>query len=582
MNLEEALRHLGATRVIWIDDHFEDTPEQLGRMLAANLEATSACDFPELKAIVEEDEYDPSSTQSKIVERLLETPQARRDAMKQAFFVEERKVEGAPAPEMQSDAIDEACRLLAIAPQDRWTFHKVLDKVGQTYAECDGDDRHVSYIVDLNDSRVPGSPNKSGVTILRHLATLGSKSTAFVLTHESAISDEGRLEEDLIGDMGADGVAPFPFSVVSKGRLVAGPPEVSPLEEAFRVAIKRAGLRRSLHEVLRLAEPQVLRSFEDAKRRLLRIPPEELDEHVVDKGFTEGLSELHVIERALTAIMSRDIRVLFGRDDEVRSAGERLRALHRIPLVFREGAVDENLMAFRDAETWDDGDLVNKTFSPLACGDVFEVDATEESVKSSKPSRFVLLGQPCDLQLRGKGTRGSRTAILVPLKTVDPKSPKAAGDKLMEYPLQCSLEGKDAICDLREATPAMLAILDLATFRDDGRVRFDKGQERHPGFLPGQNAIFAERTTWLSELITETEDEEREADQQAGIAADASVPSREAVASGKAKHGVVGRRLQLAFAAPTSTFKYVEVGSFMPAKEAKVNKVVRRDPARAC
>ena len=52
------------------------------------------------------------------------------------------------------------------------------------------------------------------------------------------------------------------------------------------------------------------------------------------------------------------------------------------------------------------------------------------------------------------------------------------------------------------------------------------------------------------------------------------------MASGKAKHGVVGRRLQLAFAAPTSTFRYVEVGSFMPAKEARVNKVVKRDPSR--
>ncbi|WP_204313540.1 hypothetical protein, partial [Klebsiella michiganensis] len=68
------------------------------------------------------------------------------------------------------------------------------------------------------------------------------------------------------------------------------------------------GLRRGVHEVLTKAAPQVPRWFEDARGRLLRIPPERLDAHVVERGYEEGVSELHVLERTLTAHMAQKMR----------------------------------------------------------------------------------------------------------------------------------------------------------------------------------------------------------------------------------------------------------------------------------
>lgn len=129
--------------------------------------------------------------------------------------------------------------------------------------------------------------------------------------------------------------------------------------------------------------------------------------------------------------------------------------------------------------------FLNRSFSPLACGDVFEFDPGE----GGDSSKFILLVQPCDVTLRPSG-RDSESGFLVPLQEVSGEDGGDGSEGSLKKPrLPFQLEGKTWACDFRKTTTARLNILDLATFRQDGKVRYEEGSPPPERVLPGQQAL---------------------------------------------------------------------------------------------
>ncbi|MEE7492283.1 hypothetical protein [Methylobacterium oryzae] len=551
MKLDATLRCLGADRVIWIDDHFNETPPLLAHMLVANLELTEACAFPEFaRAFAEDtDDADPAGAIQAVLETL---EQVRRDEMTEIFLRRQQEAEGVPTRELPTGIFERACALLGVHEDDRWSFQGYQAKLRTAHADGDGG---IAYIVDLKDTdAVPGA-GKRGLDVLRNLAGLKSKATAFILTHEATIAEEAQRETEYQADLRDLGVlSGVPICVVSKQRLADGDIENEEMEEVLRVAVKRAGLRKSVHEVLVRAEEEVKASFRGAAEALLRVTPEKLDDHVVERGYQEGVSELHVIERALTARMSQQIRTMFGHDPQVRLSIDRLRNLRAVPLRHISDAPDPDLTAFRKAEIWEGEELINAAFAPIACGDVFEIDTSEASTKTVSKRRFILIGQPCDLMLRPGKSRMPQTGILIPLKVKPSRDAPAARDgeadegAVKSYPLPFTLDDEALVCDLREAAPVQLSILDLASFRADGFVRFERGQKAVTGLLPGQGEVFA---AWASKAnrIMPPEGEPATTFDEAAR-----------------------RNTQLTFAA-SAVFKHVAHGTYEPGTTTKANRV---------
>ncbi|NTJ35887.1 hypothetical protein G6K86_30190 [Agrobacterium rhizogenes] len=532
MNIEEALACLGSTRVIWIDDHFNDTPSLLGDMLADNIEITQKCGFEELGEAITQFKYNEEAGRSAIIQVLAGLSKKRQTEIREVYFRQEDNAEPAPERELSGSEVTNACDLLKIAPEDRWPFDGYEKKL---QALCEIGDAEISYMVDLKDSR--GEANdKRGLDVIKLLYNSGSKGTAFILTHEASPDTESQTEINLRQTL--EGAVPdMPLCVVSKERLTTQNGGDHDVEEALRVAIKRAGLKRSVHEVLNHARQTVTRSFDDAMQSLLQVPPEQLDKYAVERAYKEGVSEMHVIERALTAHISQQIRVLFGTDEHVLKSTQRLRTLRGIPLKNLPDTDHRNLTAFRDAEVWETEALINSGFAQIACGDVFEFDKTEQKTRGAGPRRFVLLAQPCDIGLRSNGKREIQTAVLAPLKA---KPDLAKADNEKEYTLPFMLDDKKWVCDLRDATPVKLNILDLASFRADGIVRFDKAQKKPTGLVPGHDLIFADRTSLFGQIVGLCE-------------ADKASPERPL--------SPYRNELQLTFASPDA-FKLVENGGY--------------------
>lgn len=482
MNVSEALECLGVTRVIWIDDHFNQTAESLGAMLLQNVETTKACDFPELAAATTLFEYDEAGANALMAQALTDIGQQRRDEILAKYLAVEDKKEPGPAKELSAEEVTKVCGILGVTAADRWPFEEHEEKLAALCAEGDG---HVCYMIDLKASR-GAVDDTTGLAVVATLHASGSKGTAFILTHEATVATEAEQEEKLLKKLQQDDVE-VPLCVVSKTRLGPNDAGEYEVEEALRIAIKRAGVRKNIYEVLISARDVVQKSFDEAMRDLTRIAPEQFEKFAVEKAYTEGVSETHVIERAVTARLSQGIRELFGSDVKAQAVARNLRRLRGIPLAASTMEPDKRLAAFHEAEVWEEGRFLNASFSQLACGDVF-------STAGNNPTLFVLIAAPCDIALRNTGKRGLETATLIPMR------PLTANVEATEshYKLPFSLKGKRWYCDLKETAPVRLATLDLATFRADGHVRVDHDQKKPDGLMDGQSEIYENRTaTWL-------------------------------------------------------------------------------------
>lgn len=499
MDLKDVLQALGTDRVIWIDDKFNRSPEQLARLLIASPDVARKVGNSAVNALLERISFDEESGAIGDLRQLLvDMSPENRAALDKAFFDAETAMESMPTPELSDKVVEETCSLLGIKSEDRWTFKDAMDKVE---GACK-DDAHVSYIIDLNES---GGSDKRGLDVLKALHQYKSKGTAFLLTHAADMSDEASKETELLGDMedakavpGSDGS--FPLCVVSKERLLSADGRDG-IAQALRVAMKRAGLRRSVHEVLQTVKNDVSSAFEAAAVKLLEIPPEQLDEFVVERAHHEGVSELHVVERAITAEVSQRVRQIFATNSDVLASTARLRALRAVKLD--DGPPKQahaRLDEFRRMEVWESSDLINNSYTPLACGDIFELDDYECSATQGR-KKFLLLGQPCDISVRGLEDREQEFATFVPLKRAS--AAKSSEEKAKLRPLQFTLHGEQLVCDFREAASVRLSILDLAALRSDGRVRFDAEQPADAPLLAGMRKVIDDRVRAVSKALTD-------------------------------------------------------------------------------
>ncbi|MCK1574074.1 hypothetical protein [Bradyrhizobium sp. 174] len=495
MLVSQALDCLGTNRAIWIDDIFNESPADLARLLLNRRETALLCPVDEIKPLLENAEYGEETVLLQLEELLANLGAGRRTQIRQAFFAQESADDSFPSDELSPPSVLKVCELLGISPGDRWTFDRAFTNVQEL---CASDDSRVSYIVDLNEA--VGSATR-GLEFLKLLWQQNSKGTAFILTHEAEISSEASKEAELRALLLKENPDQLgiPVCVISKQRIFDEEDDDA-LQDALKISIKRAGLRRSLSDVVCRAANVVHDSFHAAASSLLCIPPEQLEAYVFERGYKEGVSELHVVERILSSHISQGLRMFFGTDQAALAGVKRLRALRGIDLKAANIGPNSSLSAFRQAEVWETPELINRSFAPIACGDVFEADPHELEVKAVK-KRFVLLAQPCDIAIRPEGTeRGLATAFFVPLvkanhsERVDAKKPK----------LPFQIDDQYWACDFRAATQVRLNVLDLASFRTDGRVRVDLGHLPSEDLFPAQRRVYDDRTVLCTKGLAES------------------------------------------------------------------------------
>lgn len=477
----DALALLGSNRVIWIDDQFGiDTAEDLARLLGENLEVSRGLDLPKFEAIFERIDNEDGDAYTDLIELLKEVDSQELSDIARRFHAGSA-IANQGTVDLDHDQIKTVQEQLAIKASDSWSFERA-ERLMSDQAASDEGDSHITYIVDLQD-RNGALGNERGLDLLKVLGRSKSRATSFLLTRNATKASEAILEDTLRAKLMEDdhSADESPICVIAKERLEGGK---GVIVDGLKVAIKRAGLRRGVHEVLLRADAELKDAFNGARKRLLRIPPEQLDHYVVDRAYKEGVSELHVVERALSASMSERFKKLFATDPQAINGAARFRQLRPIRLD-PPTTPSADLEAFRRMELWESSELVNTSYSLLACGDVFVAKADGIS-EATQAERFILLVQPCDVMLRPDGSRDFDTGVLVQISPRDPEDKNAGSLKKPLLPF--ILEGQEWICEFRKAATVSLSILDTASWRADGSVAYAHSDDKKfpSAFLPGQ------------------------------------------------------------------------------------------------
>jgi hypothetical protein len=221
-------------------------------------------------------------------------------------------------------------------------------------------------------------------------------------------------------------------------------------------------LRQAVHEI-------VISATEAASARIRQLTPWDFERVVLMASEAEGAWEVDTILRLMGIVERHERRRkahegragLDASITEIRNLPSPVDPLPDLTDAVRELRRQEMLL--------EAGDL-NASLLPIENGDVFEADADR--------SRFVLLGPPCDLILRPSGKRTLGAAPLVRMKTVTAPAEilrmRQRPDLYAEAP--DVLDGAGPVfLDLRRPTVVDLDVLDLATYRHDGRCRFEPG-----------------------------------------------------------------------------------------------------------
>ena len=212
-----------------------------------------------------------------------------------------------------------------------------------------------------------------------------------------------------------------------------------------------------------------------AVKDVQRLSPRVLEDLVYRSSRVEGAWEGETLARIAGLYLTRATRHREISAD-LRAIVDRARLLSRRVEPIEE--IDDSSQAaaeLHQIENFALAEWINGLRLPLANGDIFRVEHGRDG--EVETGYFVMVGQPCDLVVRGNGLREAREVRLLPI--VAKTKPQ---EKLLELPLASSppdpVPGPAAVL-LKRGFNIDLAVLDLCWLNDVGSAVIDDVD--HPG-----------------------------------------------------------------------------------------------------
>lgn len=217
----------------------------------------------------------------------------------------------------------------------------------------------------------------------------------------------------------------------------------------------------------------------------------------VESARHEGGFELDGPLRILNGVLRRSLTSRL-RDNLDHASIARLRAGSDLKL---NGKMLTQPASHREL-TWDDafdeGMFINQLHLPLEVGDIFEVDNDD-----ADSALFVLLVQPCDLTVRSRGTRGTRTDSFALARLR--KHPEGSGGE-SRPPIISPHRGDDDAWEVNLADIIYVPtnVLDSTVFNSDGRAVLSPHTDPASHLLESWSKRGADLERWRKKRLTES------------------------------------------------------------------------------
>jgi hypothetical protein len=284
--------------------------------------------------------------------------------------------------------------------------------------------------------------------------------------------------------------------IASKQRLMSS----APIDFVEDLRITRAAplLVSARNQLLKLAESAHTAAIEELRERIeLRT----LEHIVVRAARSEGSWEADALLRVLAIAYRSEAQSLLLGDATLAKLAD---VFAQIRTIFaRSGGPDESARLktaeLMQRERYDPGPLINVAGLPLACGDLFQ---TGRGADESDKRLWMLLDQPCDLQLRDtKNSRGHISSTDL-IEVASAKKPKKGRIHLLPSGSRYCPDGEQLYLMLSSRMTVPFDVLELCVFDKDGECRIDT-EAAEPANVP-QTPALTRRWSEMTEVHRET------------------------------------------------------------------------------
>lgn len=212
-------------------------------------------------------------------------------------------------------------------------------------------------------------------------------------------------------------------------------------------------------------------AFSNTQKDLCSLDPASFDYAIIKSSSNEGCWEFDTMKRIMLILLNKHIEQLMIDDDQFPKIQKLTHTLKHIS-EFPECTDIPNstiLQDFYKSEVYDDISYINKTYSQIANGDIFEI--------GEKNKRYMLSCQPCNLELRGNASRKSNEFVyLLPIEPTfiltenNQEQIKNQNKQLYRSVLQKSSDNKSLCVNLAHYKRISPLILDLVSYNKNGEA----------------------------------------------------------------------------------------------------------------
>ncbi len=201
-------------------------------------------------------------------------------------------------------------------------------------------------------------------------------------------------------------------------------------------------------------------AFEAAGVDIMSLDPASFTHAVIKCSEKEGCWEFDTMKRILLLLLDQKVEELMIQQDKfarIQAMTKQLKKISSCPVDTHQPNT-EILESLYTSEIYADISYINRTFSQIANGDIFEIEGR---------GRYMLLCQACNLELRPEGVRKSKDFVYL-LPILSGKTPRNSYSST----LQSSTTTTEYV-DLGNSFKINPMILDLVSFDIEGRAILD-------------------------------------------------------------------------------------------------------------
>lgn len=248
---------------------------------------------------------------------------------------------------------------------------------------------------------------------------------------------------------------------LSKSRVTNG-------EDTILLGLRNVVWLRQISDIKSQILNIYTQAFNKTSKDIESLDPASFDSAIIKSSEQEGCWEFDIMKRIILLLLNKHVERVMIDGNEF----SKLQNLTKILKQISDSPQCENipnstlLNEYYKSEVYADISYVNSTYSQIANGDIFEIEG-----KNNKKSKYMLVCQPCNLELRSDTSRKSSDFVyLLPIEQLS----KLAEKRKYHISVLQQLSNEESLCVNMAANVRINPkILDLVCYNKNGAAILD-------------------------------------------------------------------------------------------------------------